>query len=263
MLSTTWYFSHVIYEDLHALGFSEKEAEIYIAVLRRGKMLPADLAKITGINRSTVYSLVKELVKKGVVREDLGGPTKYVVALPPEELHNVVSREEKVLAKKKEVIPSVIDGLQHIIKDQTYSIPKIVFIPEQDVETYLYKQTDAWNESIKKRKTKYWGFQDRHFVKHYEQWIDDYWVKTRSSDNIELCLLSDAVAEKIKGKKYPYRHIKFWEKTKNFTSTLWVMGDYIVTIITEQRPHYLVEIHDITLAHNLREVFKGLWEEIG
>ena len=33
-------------------------------------------------------------------------------------------------------------------------------------------------------------------------------------------------------------------------------------IITNQQPHYLVEIHDTALAHNLREVFKGIWNTL-
>ena len=40
------------------------------------------------------------------------------------------------------------------------------------------------------------------------------------------------------------------------------MGGYITSIVTNKKPHYLVEIFDQTLAHNMREIYKGLWSEL-
>lgn len=31
-------------------------------------------------------------------------------------------------------------------------------------------------------------------------------------------------------------------------------------IVTNQHPHYMVEIHDPVMAQNLRDIFKGVWE---
>lgn len=81
---------------------------------------------------------------------------------------------------------------------------------------------------------------------------------------MELKLLSNKspIEKKMKKKKYQQRHIKFWNDTKKITATTWITGDYLIMIITNQRPHYLVEIHDATLAHNMREMFKGFWKKV-
>ena len=55
------------------------------------------------------------------------------------------------------------------------------------------------------------------------------------------------------------KQIKFWKNSNNFTATTWVAGDYLIMTVTNQHPHYLVQIHDATLAHNMREMFKGIW----
>jgi len=47
----------------------------------------------------------------------------------------------------------------------------------------------------------------------------------------------------------------------NFTATVWVCGEYIVVIATQQHPFYLYEIHDQLLADNMREMFKKLWKQ--
>ena len=39
-------------------------------------------------------------------------------------------------------------------------------------------------------------------------------------------------------------------------------GDYIVMIFTKQRPFYLIEIHDVPMAQNMRHLFSGLWKMV-
>lgn len=50
---------------LKKIGLGEKEITLYMALLRRGKMKPSELATLTKINRATVYSIVKGLTSKG------------------------------------------------------------------------------------------------------------------------------------------------------------------------------------------------------
>ena len=54
---------------------------------------------------------------------------------------------------------------------------------------------------------------------------------------------------------------RFWVGENDFTGTLWITGDYTTMIQTAERPFYVVEIHDAVLAHNMREVFKHLWNK--
>lgn len=62
--------------------------------------MPTDIAKTTNINRATVYSIAKELIKKAVIAEDLGGKSRYLVALPPQDLDQLVKKEEKKIEQK-------------------------------------------------------------------------------------------------------------------------------------------------------------------
>jgi len=251
----------MIKETLKQLGFAEKEIEVYLKVLEQGKTTPANIALLTGINRTTVYSIAKELLEKGVIAEDIAGPKSYLVALPPDELKNLARIEERDLQAKKILISQVTAELQNFTKNTKYSIPKISFIYEEDIEKFLYKQTPEWNNSLMKIDKTWWGFQDPTFVVHYQKYIDWFWKESAPKD-LQLKLLSnDTVDEQLIAKKgYDRRQIKFWKKGKDFTATTWVNGDYLVMIMTNQHPFYLVQIHDATLAHNMREMFKNIWE---
>ncbi|TSA44757.1 hypothetical protein D4R52_03715 [bacterium] len=252
----------MIEELLKKLGFGDKEITVYLAILKYGRILPATLAQIVKLNRTTVYSVSKELVKKGVVAEDLGGTTIHLTAKRPEDLEILAKNDERQLEDKKETIKKAVAELETIAKTKDYIVPKIIFITENEIENHLYKQTPAWDESILKHDATWWGFQDTTFVKHYEKWIDWYWEKG-SDAKTKLKLLSNEEAEKIKGKKYERRQIRFWDQSKKFSATTWILGDFVVMIVTSQKPFYLVEIHDAVLAHDMREVFKGIWNTIG
>ncbi len=193
-----------------------------------------------------------------MIAEDLGGTNMFLIAKPPQDLDALAHREEKQLSEKRAIIKNAIEELQAITKATQYTIPKIVFVAQDEVENHLYKQTPIWDKSILKYDGVWWGFQDHTFVEHYEKWIDWYWEKGENK-NTSLKLISNEAAEQIKKKKFPRRQIRFWEQSHNFTATTWTLGDFVVMIVTNQRPHYLVEVHDAALAHNMREVFKGIW----
>ena len=246
---------------LKQLGFGEKEIKVYLAVLEQGKTTPANVAMLTGINRSTVYSIAKDLLEKGVIAEDVAGTKSYLVALPPEDLGNLAKKEERDLQSKRVLINQAMGELANFTKNTKYSIPKITFIYKEDLENFLYKQAPEWNRSIMERDGIWWGFQDPSLVENYAKWIDWYWNESAPKDLVLKLLSNDSKIEKqMEKKSYDRRQIKFWEKGGDFTATTWVAGDYLIIVMTNQNPHYLVQIHDATLAHNMREMFKSIWE---
>lgn len=59
----------------------------------------------------------------------------------------------------------------------------------------------------------------------------------------------------------PNRRIRYIESNKHsFTGTQAVVGDYIIYIMTHEKPYYMIEIHDRVMAHNARATFKILWD---
>lgn len=247
-------------ELLKTLGLHDKQIQVYLTVLQQGKATAVAIARITKINRTTVYSVAKELIEKGLITEDLGGSTSYFVAKPPQELQYLVEREEQAIQKKKKAANEVIEELQKLVGNTAYAAPKINFVDEKQLERYLYKQTPIWDASVVQYDSHWWGFQDKTFVKYYEKWIDWYW-ENGGKPHVQLKLISNESAETIKKKKFARRQIKFWPDGQDFTATTWVLGDYIVSIVTSQRPHHLVDMHDPILAANLRGIFKKMWNE--
>jgi predicted transcriptional regulator len=249
-------------DHLHALGLNEKEIEVYLALLHSGKASPLDVARATRINRTTVYSVAKSLVEKGAVVEDVGGKTRYLVAQPPSHLMKVLDREAESIARRKLIANEAIKELLRIQTNTQYSVPKIRFVDEGELDKHLYRQFPLWVESGQRYDNLCWGFQDHTFVEAYRDWIEWSW---KQCPNLGTNLLSNRsrAEAKLRNQLSEHRQIKFWNKADKFTATTWVIGDFLIMIMTNQHPHYLVEINDSVLAHNQREVFRNLWDTVG
>lgn len=249
---------------LQQLGFSDKEIAVYLCILENGKLSAASVSRITKINRTTVYSVSKELINKGVIFEDLGGTNHYYSALSTDELRNLYKSQEIELKQKKETIEDAIRELESLPKSKQYSVPKIRFIDELQMNDFLFKQLPVWIESAKKNNDhNWWGFQDVSLLEEYKDWVEYHWkifpedFGTRLITNKKQA--EKELAEKITSER---RQVKYWDKTLYFSATHTVLGDYVLFIVTNQHPHYLVETHDAVMAQNLREMFKGIWEKI-
>jgi predicted transcriptional regulator len=249
-------------DTLRKLGLNQKEVTVYFALLKKGRTTPADLARITKINRATVYNIAKSLLNFGLIAEDLGGKTLFLVPLPPESLTQMLDKNKKELVEKEKLIKKAIGELSLIRSEGAYPVPKIRFVEEENLEDYLYENFVRWNKALLDHDCTWWGFQDHTLVENFEKWILWTWhTKEYQDPRIKAKLLSNAsgIEQKMEKKlARTKRDIRF-VNGMNFTSSLWVAGDYLVMVFTKQHPFYLVEIHDATLAHNMREVFKRLW----
>src|SRR3989344_6573361 len=96
---------------LKSLGLTDKEAELYLLILKYKKIAPADLARASGINRATVYAIAKSLTAKGFVVEDLGGKSLYLLPSSPDELRKISRKHEHAVEIRKAAINALAEEL--------------------------------------------------------------------------------------------------------------------------------------------------------
>ncbi len=95
-----------IIKKLNALGFTQDEADVYVALYNRAPVSPLSLSRETGINRSTVYRIVERLEQSGFVKRTVEYKTTRYVANSAESLTLFVSQKEAEVQKlKQEMAP--------------------------------------------------------------------------------------------------------------------------------------------------------------
>lgn len=99
---------------LKKLGFSDKIASIYLALLRLGPSSVRSLAEQSGFNRGVVYEALKWLQEKGVVDFYEKENKQYFVASEPVKLKALVDEEKTSLAEAERQLESTIPELMSI-----------------------------------------------------------------------------------------------------------------------------------------------------
>ncbi|MCR4274563.1 MAG: hypothetical protein NUW02_00725 [Candidatus Campbellbacteria bacterium] len=247
---------------LRELGLNNKEITVYLALLKHGRRTPAALSQLTKINRATVYSVARNLQSKGLIAEDISGHSRFFLPLPPNNLNQLIDRPKRELQEKEDLVRNTIEELYQLASEHEYPVPKIRFVQEGDLEDFLFGNTVRWEKSALEQDGTWWGFQDHSFVEVYEKWIHWSWTTLEGKDvrHRAKIITNTSEIEKRLQPKYSRekRDMRFLPGEK-FMSTMWVVGEYVIMIATKHHPFYLVEIHDVLLAHNMREMFKKLW----
>ncbi len=244
-------------KEFQALGFNMNEKDVYLALVQLGKASPVRIAKETGINRTTVYSISRKLISLGLVGEDLSAKAAYLYAERPEALRHMFAKEETALHTRKALAETIAHEIAALPSAGAYSVPRIKFVEETDLSEYLYSATEQWVTSGMQRDNLWWGYHDDSFTSEYREWIE--WCWKRWPETHVRLLSNKAEVEERLSEKYAQRITRTLPDTHDFDSSLWVIGDYVLMVQTRERPHYLVEIHDAVFARNQRQLFKSLW----
>jgi len=101
-------------ELLKKLNFSDKQAKIYLELLKLGPSSVRILAKNTEINRGTVYESLKDLQDKGLVNYYKKTTKQYFVAEDPEKLQDLVESQTEELEDVSKKLDSFIPELKSL-----------------------------------------------------------------------------------------------------------------------------------------------------
>ena len=249
-------------EKLQELGLNKTETDIYLYILSQGRVTPVTISKDTGIKRPTVYAAATELVRRGIISENVGGKTKYYTA-SPKDLEAIIVTEKQLLLKNEALLQSLLPDLKELSRSAHSPIPRIQYIRESDLEDFFYKQAPVWTQSmIDTQETSWWGYNSKDLTekKLVRDWIDHYWRTVSKKIELHLFSPNHAGEASMQEKEYDRRYIKYWDEESD--ASQWIMGDYIVTVVTKQKPQYLIQIKDRLMAESLRRVYRRLWREL-
>ncbi len=99
---------------LQSLGFNEKEIRIYLTLLTGGPSSVRKLAKDTGVNRGTVYEVLKSLQKEGLAGMYQKHKKQFFLAEDPEKLVEVIDRKERSVASLKRELAETLPELRSL-----------------------------------------------------------------------------------------------------------------------------------------------------
>jgi DNA-binding Lrp family transcriptional regulator len=251
-----------LYRDLCSLGFSEKEAELLIALSRCSRATPGALSNRTKISRPTIYNLLASLEKLGVVhRHVASGKTSYSFS-PQSGLVRLHERRAEEAIVRVAESKRVARGLEENMRRAQVLSPSVEFCEgAQGIDGFLHRNAHLWHDAIASSDGIWWGYEDEALFKNYRSWFQCVWTEFSSirKDKIEVRVFTEMSIPHDLATRYPNTHFRMFHGDSPPQSTLWLMGNYVVLFVTESDPRYAYQICDGALAQVLRQLFRKLW----
>ncbi len=158
-------------KELQQLNFDEKEADVYLALLELGEANIEQIAKKSGVKRTTVYHVIEALKEKGYIEMSKIGKKTLYYALSPKKIG------EK-LEKKKLIFEKIMPGLLSITNDIEKK-PKIRYYEGKEGIREIYKDTLRYHN----QETLVWTTED--ILEYFDvDWLWDYYVIKRVENKI-------------------------------------------------------------------------------
>lgn len=113
-------------KTLKELGFSEKEAKVYLASLELGPNPVQDISRRAGVNRATTYVMIESLTARGMMSSFEKGKKRFFTAEHPDRLFNLLKDQQKEIKEKEDLINKIMPDLM-AINASSESQPRVRF----------------------------------------------------------------------------------------------------------------------------------------
>lgn len=114
-------------ESLCQIGFTRKESIIYLELLKIGPQAVSVIAKRAGLNRSSAYSILKSLVKKGVLSYHNNNKVQYFSSNDPNCLIGYVDRKCQTYDYYRNEILNIVPKFRDLKGSLTFKSPVISY----------------------------------------------------------------------------------------------------------------------------------------
>lgn len=92
----------------------QKEARVYIALLKEGPSSVRQMAAATGLNRGTIFDLLKALQTNGLARYYNEKTRQYFVAAPPVKLKELAEERTRDVVKASAALDNLVPELESL-----------------------------------------------------------------------------------------------------------------------------------------------------
>jgi HTH-type transcriptional regulator, sugar sensing transcriptional regulator len=237
-------------EAIKALGFSEKEARVYLALLEVGIGTVVSVANKAEIKRPTAYIILDELIRKGaaiIVPQS----KKLYRAIPPQNIFEIY--EEK-FEKAKRVLPEI----QAISKQESYKPQVLLYEGVEGVKEVLrYGIKRLTGKELKGFYAKTTPDTLKKFdnYKDYNDFLKENKIKVRGVAPKDSSLISFREQDKSYGREF--REIP---KEKYSADVAIDVGDTFVRFFDPVNLQGLI-IENPAIAKTMGEIFEIVWEK--
>ena len=231
---------------IESIGFSEKEAQIYLTLLESGKAGVSTVSKRSGIKRPTTYVILEELAQKGYVTL---APGKKILSYQAVDPSVILLQKRTDLKNFSEMVPFL-----QTLGNKGGDTPKIHYVADKEGILNLYESLNFAKESFC---ISSYAQIDLHFPGTVDHWIKGY--EKNSYKATVKHMIPDNPGDLTYGKRFKEAGQNVRVFPRAFDTDIVITENKIALSSLSDTP-FLVLIESEKLARSLRPVFDLVWD---
>lgn len=231
-------------------GLTEKEITVYTTLLKTGPNTIMNLARETGIKRSTTHNTVEELIKKGLVSQTNYGERRMVIAEDPDKLKFLMEQKKWDINKLEKNLPDTIEAIYS-------NIPRARENSDVEVKYYKGKKEVFYLYELSFKSENVYSFVNLDkFYDVFPNTEDMFWKALNNIDNRKVYDIAvDSPLAKELSTKHPRYYCKFIESNNAFGGVDILIFDNKVGIVHLDRENPTATLLS---SKDLADSFKSL-----
>ncbi len=232
---------------LKEIGLSDKEANIYLAVLELGSSTVLPIAKKSGFKRTYCYDILSDLVEKGLVSFVVKNGRRRYKAEDPKKIYHKLNNH---LILYESVLPQ----LNSLYNNSIGGKPKVSFY-EGEKEIFSFyeeligtKHIDAIGSPM---------HIDKYMGKYLNKVLDK--IITKQTIFRELIPQDSPIVTYQKSYIKPYHEYRFLKGITQLKTDMMISENKLVLISYGEIPHAVV-IEDSSIVQTQKILFNIIWD---
>ncbi len=238
---------NILIKKIKNVGFTEKEAKVYIAALENGTSVSSEIADSAEMNRITTYGILRKLGKKGAVTSTNIKGVKHFTAIEPEILIDDIQKKASDLSSSLPLFKSIqkSKGTHPVVR----FFEGIEGVKKAYKET-LYSKTKIYNYANSKNIREHWLNYDEEYVR--KRMENKIFLKGLAPDDREGRIVQKEDSEF-------YRETKLLDKKHFQVENEINIFDSKVLIASYEPEPFAIMIESQAVADTQRQIFEMMW----
>lgn len=236
---------------LNSLGLSEVQAAVYFAALELGGANMQELARKSGIKRTSIYNFIDDLKERGFITETIKKKRKVYSAVDPDQL---VEIEKTRLSELERTLPEL-----RAIQNKSRTKPRVAFY--EGIEGIKEVYAD-----MLKDKKEILAYEDlEHMSIALPKIFYDWFPPERARRGIPF---KSILRDSSEARHLIQKNIRLLRQSKLLNTADWkteinIYGDKVALMSFRSKMPFCVLIEDHDIAETLRTLWNELWKRLG
>jgi HTH-type transcriptional regulator, sugar sensing transcriptional regulator len=233
---------------LREYGLSENEIKVYLTLMKMRDENVQNIAKNSGLPRTTTYHLLESLEHKGLVSFVVKESKKYFQVAKPKKLVEMLEEKKKII---QEVIPE-LTALHGTIKEK----------PNVKIYEGLKGVRSILKDVLEEKKTIYhYGdivSMQKVFLHAFPQYIKER-IKKKIQIKI-ICKKEKQHEELLKNAKNELREFVFAPKGFEFKTSVFIYANKVAIFSIKHEPYYVILMENEDFYDTQKNFFDMTWK---